>query len=285
MHNILTTSNKRSNHSHKSSSDETIEARFLVSDVRTRLGKDGRSYRMLTLQDSRKAIRAFAHPDCMPVQIGQAVQVSGYLKLVGQERALMIRTMSLVEQCGRREPPPLDTDLAKLSVLIGYIRPPYHTVVEQIVNDERLFDRLCRAPASTGHHHSYEGGLLHHTVEVMELGITLRPMLSVEVDVNLLLTAGFLHDVGKIDAYTVLTPYELTPLGKAWGHEVLGLRILLPLLSRADILPPDASSRLMATLRLMPPLSLAPIPPEQEVLTTLDGLSVQLSRVGRLVAA
>lgn len=285
MHNILTSGNRFHHRSHKPSSDETIDACFLVSDVRTRLGKDGRSYRMLTLHGARQAIRAFAHPDCIPVQIGQTVQVSGYLKLVGQERALMIRTMRLVEQCGKRETSQLDTDLAKFSALIGQIRPPYHTLVEQIVNDERLFDRFCRAPASTGYHHTYEGGLLHHTVTVMELGITLRPKLSVEVDANLLLTAGFLHDVGKIDAYTVHTPYELTPLGKAWGHEMLGLRILLPLLSHTDVLPPDASSRLLATLRLMPPSSLASTPPEQEVLITLDGLSVQLSRVGRLMAA
>lgn len=222
MHNIRTTDNRFPRRSHKPSSGETIDACFLVSDIRTRVGKDGRSYRMLTLHDNRQAIRAFAHPDCMPVQIGQTVQVSGYLRLVGQERALMIRTMSLVEQCRKREVSQLDTDLVKLSALIGHIRQPYHTLVEQIVNDERLFDRLCRAPASTGHHHSYEGGLLHHTVEVMELGITLRPMLSVEVDANLLLTAGFLHDVGKIDAYTVLTPYELTPLGKAWGARGAG---------------------------------------------------------------
>lgn len=110
-------------------------------------------------------------------------------------------------------------------------------------------------------------------------------MPSVEMDATLLLTAGFLHDVGKIDAYTVHAPYELTPLGKAWGHEMLGLRILLPLLSSTDVLPQDASSRLLTTLRLRPPSSPAPIPLEQEVLATLDGLSVQLTRMGRLLAA
>lgn len=111
------------------------------------------------------------------------------------------------------------------------------------------------------------------------------PLLPVKVDTSLLLTAGFLHDLGKIDAYTDHAPYELTPLGKAWGHQVLGLRRLLPFLDQTPSLPPESGGRLLSALRLIPSHHTSPIPPEQEVLAILDGLSVQLSRVGHLMAA
>lgn len=109
---------------------------------------------------------------------------------------------------------------------------------------------------------------MKHTIEVMELGIKLLPLLPVKVDTSLLLTAGFLHDVGKIDTHTDHAPYTLTPLGKAWGHQVLGLRYLLPLLEQTDSLSLELGGRLLSTLRLIPSSHTSPIPPEQEVLVT-----------------
>lgn len=265
--------------------DETIDACFLVKDVITRPGRNGREYRMLTLGNGEQQLRAFAHPDCVPVRIGQAVRVAGCLRVVNGDRALVIRNIDPIDEIGEGGSAPPDDDLVRLADLIRHIQPPYRELVERVIGDAALFARFCRVPASTGHHHAYPGGLLRHVIEVMELGLTLHPLLPVKVDASLLLTAGFLHDLGKIDAYTDHVPYALTPLGKAWGHEMLGLRYLLPLLEQTDALSPESGGRLLATLRLIPSQQSSPIPPEHEALITLDGLSVQLSRVGRLKAA
>lgn len=288
MHNQFPSFIPTSNRSLRPSSHKPIEGYFVVTGVRGRIGQRGRDYRMLTLRDERGQIRAFAHADCMPVRPGQTVQISGRMRIVDGERELVIRTMQPIDQDQTgttRGTATVDQHLARLAALIGEIRSPYRALVEQIIGNEPLFGRLCRAPASTGNHHAYKGGLLHHTVEVMDMGMKLLPMLSVQVDVSLLLTAGFLHDFGKIDAYTDHPPYELTARGESLGHELLGLWYLLPLLDKTPSLSPEASARLLSTLRLIPSHHTLSIPPEQEVLTTLDGLSVQLSRVGRLMAA
>ncbi|MBZ0169909.1 Putative helicase [Candidatus Methylomirabilis lanthanidiphila] len=132
--------------------------------------------------------------------------------------------MDLVEQSRQNESTPLDNDFARLADLIRQIQVPYRELVERAINDPSCWTRFCRAPASTDHHHAHVGGLLRHTIEVMEFGIKPLPLLPVKVNPSLLLTAGLFHDLGKIDAYTEHAPYALTPLGKAWGHQVLGLR-------------------------------------------------------------
>lgn len=288
MHNQFPSFIPTSNRSLRPSPYELIEGDFVVTGVRGRVGRRGRDYRVITLRDERGQIRAFAHADCLPVRQGQTVQVSGRIRIVDGERELLIRTIQPIDQdrAGTtRGTATVDQDLGRLAALIGEIRSPYRALVEQIVGNEPLFDRFCQAPASTGHHHAYTGGLLHHSVEVMDMGLKLLPMLSVEVDASLLLTAGFLHDFGKIDAYTDHPPYELTARGESFGHEILGLWYLLPLLDQTPSLSPELSARLLSTLRLIPSHHTLSIPPEQEVLITLDGLSVQLSRVGRLMAA
>jgi len=98
------------------------------------------------------------------------------------------------------------------------------------------------------HHHAYAGGLLQHTVEVMEAGLRLRPLLPVAVDQTLLLTVGFCHDLGKVDAYTLQPPYALTPEGRALGHEWLGLTRLFRVVESLHAFPPEATGRLLATL-------------------------------------
>lgn len=288
MHNQFPSFIPTSNRALRPSPDELIKGYFVVTGARGRVGRGGRNYRMLTLRDERGQIRAFAHADCMPVRPGQTVQVSGRIRIVDGERELRIRTMEPIDQNRTgtiRGTVTVDKNLARLAALIGEIRSPYRALVEQIVGNEPLFGRFCRAPASTGNHHAYKGGLLHHTIEVMDMGLKLLPMLSVPVDTSLLLTAGFLHDFGKIDAYTDHPPYELTARGESFGHEILGLWYLLPLLDQTPSLSPELSARLLSTLRLIPSHHNVSIPPEQEVLTTLDGLSVQLSRVGCLIAA
>lgn len=81
-------------------------------------------------------------------------------------------------------------------------------------------------PASIRHHHAYPGGLAVHSMEVatdiaQHVGLT-------DIERDLGIAAGLLHDVGKVWAYT--PDMELTTAARAMGHELLGLSRLEPYL-------------------------------------------------------
>lgn len=86
---------------------------------------------------------------------------------------------------------------------------------------------FAEAVASTRHHHNHIGGLLEHTMEVVNLSNTIQGAFK-NINLDLLLTGAFLHDIGKTYAYTeapllksgkvAKNPYEVSREGQVMGH-------------------------------------------------------------------
>jgi len=64
-------------------------------------------------------------------------------------------------------------------------------------------------PASVDKHHNWDGGLAHHTWEVIKIGLQISQ--EVKLDKEILVIAGLWHDYGKLWAYKI----ESTTIG---GH-------------------------------------------------------------------
>lgn len=109
-------------------------------------------------------------------------------------------------------------------------------VAAQVLFD--LFDRVgfreafLAAPAAAMHHQSYAGGLLEHTINVTMLalglaeayspidaseGLTINSM-QLPVDRTLLISAGLLHDIGKVDTYSMQPLADVTDANRFEGH-------------------------------------------------------------------
>jgi len=77
--------------------------------------------------------------------------------------------------------------------------------IETFLNTEKFYD----APASTGYHHNYPGGLAEHSLDVVEIAIEAyngwknRDIVK-DVCIADIIMVGLLHDVGKaIDGYYI----------------------------------------------------------------------------------
>ncbi len=159
--------------------NEAIDACFVVSGLICRPGRDGRGYRVLTLSDGSGAIRAFAQAEAGPVQIGQLVRVRGRTRLAQGELEVLVRAFSPVDPVtttgGAHAPAIPGVALDRLSALVAEIGPPYRALVDRVLEDGAFVARFCQVPASLAYHHAYAGGLLQHTVEVMELAERRQP--------------------------------------------------------------------------------------------------------------
>lgn len=66
---------------------------------------------------------------------------------------------------------------------------------------EKYRESFTTFPASLKYHHAYEGGLLQHTVEVVEFALGINNMLGYKEEYDDICIASLLHDVGKINQY------------------------------------------------------------------------------------
>jgi 3'-5' exoribonuclease len=107
---------------------------------------------------------------------------------------------------------------------LGYVEGMKNPWLKQLVvrtlNDPAVAVRYKRAPAAKVMHHAYLGGLLEHVVALCGLAQLVATHYP-ELDVDLLLTAAVLHDVGKLDELCYERSVAYTTEGQLLGHIVM----------------------------------------------------------------
>jgi len=104
-----------------------------------------------------------------------------------------------------------------LEILRGIKHPELLALVGEFVNDTELMERFKRAPAALTMHHAYIGGLLEHTVSLLELALVVIPKYP-KLSLDLVLTALFLHDIGKTAELSFDANIAYTDQGQLVGH-------------------------------------------------------------------
>jgi len=90
-------------------------------------------------------------------------------------------------------------------------------LVAGIVSNPEIAAKYKRAPAAKVMHHAYLGGLLEHVISLCGLTKQIATHYP-ELDVDLLLTAAMLHDVGKLDELCYERAISYTVEGQLLGH-------------------------------------------------------------------
>ncbi|MDY6346417.1 MAG: HD domain-containing protein [Succiniclasticum sp.] len=126
----------------------------------------------------------------------------------------------------------------KLSSLISKVKlPTLRSLLQRIFNPV-FCERFYRAPAGMKMHHAYLGGLLHHTVDVAELALSMAQTIG-HVDTDLVLAGALLHDIGKVKEISSNIGFPYTTEGKLLGH--ISLSVMIVREAAADLKMPDSS--------------------------------------------
>ena len=92
-------------------------------------------------------------------------------------------------------------------------------LVQVYLDDTKLMDDFCRAPAAQSFHHAFVGGLLEHTLNAMEVAdaaVKFYPGLNRD----LIVAALFLHDIAKTWELKYETSFGYSDGGQLIGHIV-----------------------------------------------------------------
>jgi len=98
-------------------------------------------------------------------------------------------------------------------------------LVLKVLGEPQIAARYKRAPAAKVMHHAYMGGLIEHVASLCGLAKQIAAHYP-ELDVDLLLTAAMLHDVGKLDEMSYDRAVQYTPEGELLGHILMGYELV-----------------------------------------------------------
>ncbi len=97
--------------------------------------------------------------------------------------------------------------------------PDIRVIVEEFLADQEFVTRFKRAPAARTNHHACIGGLLEHTLNLLELAVLVLPRYP-ELSRDLVLAGLLLHDCGKTVELAYKTSFDYTTSGQLIGHIV-----------------------------------------------------------------
>jgi len=224
---------------------QPVEGVYAVRSKERRLSRRGDAYLMVTLADATGAVTGyiFDQPDFFDERFAadDRVRIAGQVVARGGRPAIRIRHLRLAEDevtaeellpRSHREPDELMGFAEHLSGEIG--DPRLRAMSLAVLADPALARGWLTAPCTRSGHHAYQGGLIEHTVGVASLAQTLCQW-HPRLDVDLLVAAAIVHDVGHIRSWRLGATFEPTEEGRLIGHLRIGHDIVDAAARRAGV--------------------------------------------------
>ena len=167
---------------------------------------------------------------------GDAVHVLGRVEKFRERLQLEVRALEPADTDPVTLAPALRRDADELEGFLEFLVAEVHDARLHEVVVRTLGDAPLRSyPATPDAHHSYEGGLLEHTVGVATICRDLAQV-HPRLRADLLLSAALVHDVGRTRELGPPPAFRPTEDGELLGHVHLGLRLLENAQAPAELL-------------------------------------------------
>jgi 3'-5' exoribonuclease len=214
-----------------------IEQSFQAADKQLRVNRQGGKYVLLRLSDRTGVIAgmlwnaderifdSFDRGDYVFCR-GRTQHHNGALQIIVTEIERMDSSAIDLADFERFDAAESQRLQERLSEIIrGFHNVNLRRLGEAYLADERLMGQLKTAAAAISHHHAYPGGLLRHSVDLMELAMLIAPRYP-QLDAELLIFGAFLHDLGKVEELAQGGEISYTDRGQLIGHIVIGIQML-----------------------------------------------------------
>lgn len=133
---------------------------------------------------------------------------------------------------------------SELTRFIGRVENPHlKGLLLAFFEDEQTASRFQQAPAAKSFHHVCIGGLLEHTLSVVRILDKIADHYR-EIDRDILITGGILHDIGKIEELSYDCVIDYSDEGRLIGHIVIGLEMLDRRISAMENFPGQLAMKL-----------------------------------------
>lgn len=217
--------------------DQAVTEVFWVRSKEVRTNKNGKQYLSLQLADRTGQLPAFMwnnftealnlfEPDDFVEIKGVTQQFNNHLQLnVHKLRKTDRAAVEMSDYIAAAAADPEET-FAALCAQVEKIEDVFLKILlKSIFLDEEIAWRFKRAPAAKSLHHAYLGGLMEHTLSLVEMCRMAAERYG-RLNGDLLVAGALLHDLGKIYELDYQGPFCYTNEGKLLGHIAIGLDVV-----------------------------------------------------------
>ncbi|MBQ2620686.1 MAG: HDIG domain-containing protein [Thermoguttaceae bacterium] len=222
----------------KDLADKTeVNSIYRIANKQVRLNRNGDSYLQVEIYDKTGTLtvrmwnagenvyRVFEVGDYVQV-LGKAQVFQGNLQIIAKKLVLASDDAYNPDDYVKQAEIDVAKLVKRLKQLVETIKnPSLRNLADCLLIDNEFMTRFCDAPAGVKNHHAYKGGLLEHTLSVMELADKTAALYSI-LNRDLLLTGALVHDISKIDEIQFDVEIAYSDEGQLLGHLVMGVEKL-----------------------------------------------------------
>jgi 3'-5' exoribonuclease len=271
--------------------DNITNEQFAVKSIKKGKTMNGKDFYDLHLTDKSGEIMGKIWedkiPSCQEANEGDIIELSGKISEFKDKSQVVISFLQVVTDFEIENfLPTSDKDIEamwkKTKKIISEVKDKH---IKELLNyfftKKEFTEKFKKAPAAEFIHHAYIGGLVEHTLEMLELSKTVKEF-SPEIDGDLLTCGILLHDVGKLEELAIEHTITRTLPGSLVGHIPLGAITVNRAISKLKDFPEDLHVKVLhlvlshhGQLEFGSPVK--PAIPEAFALAYLDNLSAKVN--------
>ena len=212
-----------------------IDEIFAVDNIQKHTTRTGNPYVRLTLRDKTGSINARIWQDYFPycsidsIAPGDVVKVTFYTEEYKDQTQVIITKLAKTDDYDLSDLISSSTKnehemLKRLKEYINLVKDPdLKALLNNIFEDDKILKKFKVSPAGVSVHHAFMGGLLEHTLEVVDLALNIQKHYSI-ANRDLIIAGALLHDIGKIyELKFDKTGFVYTKEGSLIGHIVIAV--------------------------------------------------------------
>jgi len=217
--------------------NEKVESIFLVKQKSISFTKAGNPYLNLTLIDKTGEVNGKVWEQAE--KLAKLFQKDDFVKIqstaVTYQNSLQLNISSIIPLSPSeiditnflpQAKNDIEQTFLKLKAIIEEVNNTHlKKLLDLFIADNQLIKLFKLAPAAKKMHHVYLGGLLEHTLSLSNLILQISKHYE-GLNVDLLLTGGILHDIGKIHELTYSRSFDYSDSGRLIGHITLGVEMI-----------------------------------------------------------
>ena len=213
---------------------DLVRSVFLLTSAEQRAKKNGDPFFSLAVRDSTgslggvmwenhgELVTGTIRTDDFILLQGHATEYNGAVQITVQSVRKVADDQVEVSDFLAVSPRPRAEMERELDELIASVQQPdCRRLLDTMFGSATLRELYCTAPAAARIHQAYIHGLLEHTLNVVTNALELAKRYG-EYDRDLLVTAGILHDIGKIREYDWRRTITYSDDGRLVGHIPIG---------------------------------------------------------------